>query len=360
MATACNYKSALFTFPHCDCPNKELQEIFLEHPKFKNNIKYLIVATEHHQDGEEHKHVFIMLHEKCYFSRTDIENQFDILRIWSVDEDGFTLPDTTYWYRMVHWFCFFNRDDQFPKAGVDTQDAIFSSRWLRRFHCNFEGVRSPKNVIEYCKKENNYLEYGESPVKVLTKAERNKLLLEKPLEKLVEDGDVSILAIKQLKIARQILQDERTQQTYQEKRVRWFFGPTGTGKTRTAWEEAKAEYGDDIWCSSSDDAWFDGYEGQKAVILDDVRADTWKFSKMLRLTDRYPLRVAIKGGFVKWVPESIWITAPVEPRELYKNYSTGMPFDGIEQLERRVTEQREFTDESPETEPIDSFIQKEC
>ena len=37
----------------------------------------------------------------------------------------------------------------------------------------------------------------------------------------------------------------------------------------------------------------------------------------LRLTDRYPMRVPIKGGFVDWVPVRIWITANYGPDILY-------------------------------------------
>lgn len=56
--------------------------------------------------------------------------------------------------------------------------------------------------------------------------------------------------------------------------------------------------------------WWDGYCGQKVVILDDYRPWWCPFSFMLRLLDRYPIQVQVKGGFVNFVPEKIVITTP--------------------------------------------------
>lgn len=118
-----------------------------------------------------------------------------------------------------------------------------------------------------------------------------------------------------------------------------------------------------IWVSKTNGDWYDGYNGQEAVILDDVRSNSWKFADLLRVTDRYPIEVAIKGGFRCWCPKEIWITAPAKPEDIYKNYTTGEAFEGIEQLIRRIDDLREFTevesDEDPDRAPIDSFTQKE-
>ena len=54
--------------------------------------------------------------------------------------------------------------------------------------------------------------------------------------------------------------------------VKWFWGPTGSGKTYTAYQivqERKLQ--DDLWVSADTCKWFDGYGGQKAVIFDDIR-----------------------------------------------------------------------------------------
>jgi len=47
----------------------------------------------------------------------------------------------------------------------------------------------------------------------------------------------------------------------------------------------------------SNGQWWDGYEQQECVVFDDMRKDTFKFHELLRLFDRYPLRIQVKGGY---------------------------------------------------------------
>ena len=109
--------------------------------------------------------------------------------------------------------------------------------------------------------------------------------------------------------------------------VHWYYGPTGTGKSRAACAEAPGAY----WKSASD-SWWDGYEGHDDVIVDDYRPDFCKFSHLLRLFDRYPLRLQVKGGTVEFVAKRIFITAPKRPDEIWENRSE----EDIGQLLRRI------------------------
>lgn len=36
------------------------------------------------------------------------------------------------------------------------------------------------------------------------------------------------------------------------------------------------------------------------------------------MTDRYPLKVPIKGDFVQWAPRKIWFTSNLPPHEWYQ------------------------------------------
>lgn len=123
---------------------------------------------------------------------------------------------------------------------------------------------------------------------------------------------------------------------YVAKEVRWYWGPTGTGKTRAAMQESS----DDVWFANLDASWFDGYIGQKDVLIDDIRAKNWPYVLMLRLLDGYKLRLPVKGGFTIWEPERIWITAPLKPESLYAGQ---LEYNGsIEQLLRRITVTTKF------------------
>lgn len=105
-----------------------------------------------------------------------------------------------------------------------------------------------------------------------------------------------------------------------------YYGPTGTGKSRRALELYPEAY----WKQRS--IWWDGYNGQETVILDEYYG--WlPFDLLLRLCDRYPLLVETKGGQVQFLAKRIIFTSNTLPRQWYKN-------DKIyfESFERRVKE----------------------
>lgn len=98
--------------------------------------------------------------------------------------------------------------------------------------------------------------------------------------------------------------------------VRVFWGATGTGKTRRAIEEA----GEDVYIHPGGE-WFDGYEGQPCVIFDDFGGHEFKLTYLLKLLDRYPMRVPVKGSFVVWAPKMIWLTSNTDPKLWYQGAS---------------------------------------
>lgn len=95
-----------------------------------------------------------------------------------------------------------------------------------------------------------------------------------------------------------------------EVEVHIIWGKPGTGKTRIVWDCFK----DDLWINCDPSlAWFDGYQGQSVVLLDDYRGGCAKEEFLLRLLDRYPFQVQIKGGWVPWIPTKIFITSNIAP-----------------------------------------------
>lgn len=89
--------------------------------------------------------------------------------------------------------------------------------------------------------------------------------------------------------------------------VIYIHGPSGCGKTRSIHEL----YPDAYWKPNGD--WWDGYEGQPVVVLDDFYSDL-PWAQLLRVLDRYPLRVPVKGGFVSacWTTVLISSNHPIE------------------------------------------------
>lgn len=73
-------------------------------------------------------------------------------------------------------------------------------------------------------------------------------------------------------------------------RVLYIHGSSGCGKTRSIHEC----FPDAYWKPNGE--WWDGYEGESVVVLDDFYGDI-QHALLLRVLDRYPLRVPHKGGF---------------------------------------------------------------
>jgi len=91
-----------------------------------------------------------------------------------------------------------------------------------------------------------------------------------------------------------------------------YWGSTGTGKSRRAWEEAgMGAYPKNprtkFWC---------GYQGQEHVVIDEFRG-TIDIANILTWLDRYPVCVEIKGSSTVLRATTIWITSNLHPREWY-------------------------------------------
>ena len=140
--------------------------------------------------------------------------------------------------------------------------------------------------------------------------------------------------------------------------VFWFWGKTGTGKTRKVVEKEP-----DLWISGKNLKWWDGYEGQEAVLFDDFRKDFCTFHELLRILDRYPYRVEVKGGSREFNAKRIYITSCHAPEAVYETR------EDIAQLLRRIDVTEVFGDDEVVTEvgkgntklsPFENFIKNYC
>jgi len=91
-----------------------------------------------------------------------------------------------------------------------------------------------------------------------------------------------------------------------------YWGPTGTGKSRRAWDEA----GFTAYAKDPRTKWWCGYRGQENVVIDEFRGSI-DIAHLLRWLDRYPVCVEIKGASRPLIASKIWITSNVDPRLWY-------------------------------------------
>lgn len=91
-----------------------------------------------------------------------------------------------------------------------------------------------------------------------------------------------------------------------------YWGRTGSGKSRRAWEEA----GMDAYPKSPLSKFWDGYRGHEKVVIDEFRGGI-DISNILRWFDRYPVIVDIKGSSVVLKATTIWVTSNIPPEQWY-------------------------------------------
>ena len=192
---------------------------------------------------------------------------------------------------------------------------FFKVKKLLGSRCHIERQKgTTTQASEYCMKEGNFQEIGILPRKNLTKKERavrNKLLMSAPLNQLVSDGELSLSHVGQIRSARLILAQEAEDYEHSSTRGTWYYGPPGVGKSRRARLENPGAY------IKPQSKWWDGYTGQKAVILDDL--DGTYLGHYLKIwSDRYACTGEVKGGTVKLQHEKIVVTSNYSPDTLFE------------------------------------------
>lgn len=110
--------------------------------------------------------------------------------------------------------------------------------------------------------------------------------------------------------------------------VHVYWGRTHTGKTRFVTEQSE---GRSVF-RPYDYEWFCGYTNQDIVILDDYRGQ-YPIDFFLRLCDRYPMSVRVKGGSANWAPKKIYITSNISICSWYPNADR----PSIDAMYRRLT-----------------------
>ena len=116
-----------------------------------------------------------------------------------------------------------------------------------------------------------------------------------------------------------------------------YYGPTGCGKSKLAWERSRQEFDEeDIYpyhaTAENGKEWWDGYDGQPCVIIDEFRGRKFHYDRILSLLDRNPVMVPFKGGHSNFVPQKIYITSFESPRAWYPKHAES----DIAQLLRRI------------------------
>lgn len=111
-----------------------------------------------------------------------------------------------------------------------------------------------------------------------------------------------------------------------ETRHVWLYGPPGTGKSRLAREMAPNAY-----IKEPESKWWDQYEGQEDVIIDDFdKFQVKQGGSMKRWMDIYPFQAEIKGSITLIRPKRIIVTSNYKPDQIWDDAIT------VEAICRRI------------------------
>lgn len=113
-----------------------------------------------------------------------------------------------------------------------------------------------------------------------------------------------------------------------ERTVHVFWGPTGVGKSRRAWELAGA----DAYPKDPNTKFWDGYRNHENVVMDEFRG-VISISNILRWFDRCPVLVEIKGSATVLKASTFYVTSNVDPRQWYPDLDNLT----VDALMRRLT-----------------------
>lgn len=159
--------------------------------------------------------------------------------------------------------------------------------------CDCSPVRSPVLVIKYCTKKSDYISNFDVEAYIKKQGKKKPLsvatIKSKTAKQALEDGDISIMHIKNYQTAKALL---TTPYAASDVRGIWIDGPPGTGKSHHARQFAEQFEGLYI---KQQNKWWDGYAGEHAVLLDDL--DTPVLGHHLKIwADKYAANGEIKGA----------------------------------------------------------------
>ncbi len=193
--------------------------------------------------------------------------------------------------------------------------------------CHIEVALGTKdeNAV-YCKKEGRWTEWGTPKPGQGARVDLMEI-------KAAMDGGMNLTGVSQAYFG-QFLRYHKGFEKYRSLNVqpsgrtgmtiRWFWGPTGSGKTRAVRTIVDAQDTEAYWLNPSPTGtWWNGYDGQNIVVMDELRAGWFPHNILLRILDRSPYRAPFHGGSVGLSNSLFLITTNLPVHMLYKEDASG-------------------------------------
>jgi len=275
-------KHLFLTWPHCNISREEVLKNASQEFEPNKIISYLI-ACESHKDGSAHIHAYIHLQ----------------------DTINITVRKNL--------------------------DAITGK------HGNYQSCRSPKNVMQYCIKEDqNWLANFDVEAKLASMISKKKFIGHEIIRngrlphQLVEDNPEFLLDLPNMHRSLELFNFLSQKPRNHPMEVIIYWGTAGTGKSKSAHEQWPNAY----WVPKG--KWWPGYANQETIIVDEFYG-WWEYDFVLRLCDRYPLTIETKGGHAQFNSKRIVFTSNSQWETWWTKTHDLAPF------RRRITEVKYFS-----------------
>lgn len=241
-------RSLFLTYPQCAAP----KEFVLEHLKTIDKVLEYVVCIEKHEDGNPHLHAYVKF------------------------EKGLSPPNYT--------------------PTLDLPDPYAK-------HGNYQAVRSFRKSVTYCQKDGDYITNLDEAQLLSPQAKRAKFaqdLQVRSVSEMVLDGTINFQAARAASYAKSIMTT-----AYEHDTVRgvWIYGPSGSGKSHMARQNYGPVY------VKPQNKWWDGYNGEKTVLLDDYDAGSMLGHHLKIWSDKYACTGEIKSGTINLAHEKFIVTS---------------------------------------------------
>lgn len=150
------------------------------------------------------------------------------------------------------------------------------------------------------------------------------------LDDLIEESPVSYVRFSRGLDKLDARRKRKLAKVFRKVKVLVYVGPTGSGKTRKACSFPN-HFKKPFSCGTS--IWFDNYNDEKVLIIDDFYGDI-KYGTLLQILDGYELQLPVKGAYVWAMWTTVIITSNVGPDQWY---SKAFPNGASPALLRRIT-----------------------
>ncbi|AXH77830.1 MAG: putative viral replication protein [Cressdnaviricota sp.] len=171
-----------------------------------------------------------------------------------------------------------------------------------------------QQAADYCKKDGQYWEHGQLP---MSAADKNKCMWRNMIE-WAEKGELDKIKEEYPSFYLRYLEKFRslsrpTLSILPELENEWWWGATGTGKSRKLWADYPAHYAKQL------NKWWDGYDGEDVVAIEEWAPKNECTASLLKIwADRYPFPAEVKGGKLNRIrPRKLIVLSNYSPEQCF-------------------------------------------